>query len=201
MLDHLLALEPELIKNVAPAFIPEREATAKQVLDAKVSTQQWLKEMGAEDPVVLDPALERALAAQAFGAVTNTITVGDRPLTNYEQKEYVKKLKTPEAVQKVVGMLSEYEWQFVEEANKIRSYVVSRLLEETKNPKPEVRLKAYKMLGDVTEVALFTHRTEITTKNLTDEQLEDEIQKRLEKLTFNPDTPMVERVNSEVDDE
>ena len=56
------------------------------------------------------------------------------------------------------------------------------------------------MLGEVTEVALFTQRTEVVTKNLSDEQIEEEINRRLERLTVNSDTPLVTRVNSEVDD-
>jgi hypothetical protein len=133
----------------------------------------------------------------AFGTVT-----GATPAASQEEvRKNVLALRTPEAVRKTVAMLTEYEWQFVSQAQEIRSYIVAKLIDETKDKKAEVRLKALKLLGDVTEVALFTQRTEVVTRDLSDEQITAEIHKRLEKLTLNPDTPLVERVDTEVDDQ
>lgn len=197
MLKHLLALDTEPLKDAVPVFVPEKTATPEQVIDGKIGTDEWLKSVDVRPPEAEDPAYERALAAQAFGSYT-----GATPnMTPEQRKEHALALRTPESVRKVVGMLSAYEWSFVEHAQNIRSYIVAGLMEETKHQKPEVRLKAYKMLGEVTEVALFTQRTEVVTKNLSDEQIEDEINKRLERLTLNPATPLVTRVDSEVDDE
>jgi hypothetical protein len=152
--------------------------------------------MGADQPAALDPAYESALAVHAFGTVT-----GATPAASQEDiKKNVLALRTPEAVRKTVAMLTEYEWQFVSQAQEIRSYIVAKLIDETKDKKAEVRLRALKLLGDVTEVALFTQRTEVVTRDLSDEQITAEIHKRLEKLTLNPDTPLVERVDTEVDD-
>jgi hypothetical protein len=196
MLEHLLSLDPEPLAEAASSFVGVEKTTAFQVLDAKTSTSEWLRNMGADDPAPVDPAFERAMAAQAFGGLSGAM----QTLTPEQVKKNVMELRTPAAVRHTAAMLSEYDWQFVERANEIRGYVVATLIEETKNKKPEIRLKALKLLGDVTEVALFTQRTEIVTKNLTDEQLEEELNKRLEKITFNDATPLVERVDSDVDD-
>ena len=196
MLAHLLTLEPEPLQSAASSFVDEEKVQAPQLLAAKVNTEQWLREMGAEEPAALDPAYEAALAVHAFGNMTGALPAASPE----EARKNIVALKTPEAVQKVVGMLSQYEWEFVEKAKEIRSFIVTKLLEEAENKKPEVRLKALKLLGDVTEVALFTQRTEVVTRDMSDEQIEAEIHKRLEKLTFNPDTPLVERIDSEVDD-
>lgn len=197
MLQHLLALETEPLKDAVSVFVPEKDSSPEQILDGKIGTEQWLTSLGAETAPAADPAYERALAAQAFGSYTGAI-----PNVSPEaRKEHALSLRTPESVRKVVGMLSAYEWSFVEHAQNIRSYIVAGLMEETKNNKAEVRLKAYKMLGEVTEVALFTQRTEVVTKNMSDEQIEDEINKRLERLTLNPNTPLVQRLDGDVDDE
>ena len=196
MLGHLLTLDPEPHTVAASSFVDDEKADPQQILDAKITTAAWLRDMGAEQPAALDPAYEAALAAHAFGSVSKTVPVASPE----ETKKHVMALRTPEAVRKVVGMLSAYEWNFVEEAQRIRGYIVNGLIEETKNVKPEVRLKAYKMLGEVTEVALFTQRTEIVTRDLSDEQIHAEINKRLERLTINPDTPLVQRVDTDVDD-
>lgn len=196
MLGHLLTLPPEPHADAASSFVPDDLADPHCILNGKVNTEQWLRERGADAPAALDPAYESALAAHAFGVVAGAV-----PSPSPEDtKEQITALKTPEAVQKVVGMLSAYEWQFVEKAQQIRSYIVAGLMKETEHSKPEIRLKAFKLLGDVTEVALFTQRTEIVTRDLSDEQIQAEINKRLERLTINPDTPLLERIDSDVDD-
>ncbi len=196
MLGHLLTLEPEPHTVAASSFVDIENADPNHILNGKVSTEQWLRDMGAEAPAALDPAYEAALAAHAFGAVTNVVPTASPE----EAKEHVMALRTPESVRKVVGMLTAYEWEFVEHAQQIRSYIVAGLMKETEHVKPDIRLKAYKLLGEVTEVALFTQRTEIVTRDLSDAQIQDEINKRLEKLTLNPATPLVERIDTDVDD-
>jgi len=195
MLSHLLnQIEP--LNEAASSFVDVGAATPADIVRAKVDTAQWLQNLGIEDEGASDPALEGALATQAFGAATGAFHEKSRE----EQKKIALALKTPAAVQKTALMLSEYDWSFVEQAKELRGFIVKRLLDEADNKKPEVRLKALKMLGEVTEVALFTQRTEVVTKTLSDEQIEDEINKRLEKLTFNPATPLVQRVDNDVDD-
>jgi hypothetical protein len=196
MLSHLLKpIEP--LTEAASSFVDVGAATPADIVRAKVDTAQWLQNLGIEDEGASDPALDGALATQAFGAATGAFHEKSRE----EQKKIALALKTPAAVQKTALMLTEYDWSFVAQAKELRGYIVKKLLDEVEETKkPEVRLKALKMLGEVTEVALFTQRTEIVTKTLSDEQIEDEINKRLEKLTYNPATPLVERVDNDVDD-
>ena len=88
-------------------------------------------------------------------------------------------LKVPEAVKQLVGMLSAYDWAFVEQARELRGYAVAKITEETVHPDARIRLKALELLGKVTEVALFTERSEITHKNVSDEQLDEDLKARL----------------------
>jgi hypothetical protein len=196
MLAHLLSIDIEPLDKAASSFVPVDDADAGQILNAKITSDDWLRSMGADAPTALDPAYERALATQAVGAALNVVP----SLSEEDKKKHMLDLRTPEAVRHTVAMLTAYEWSFVEHAQQIRSYIVSGLMDETKNPKPDIRLKAYKMLGDVTEVALFTQRMQVVTRDLSDEQIEQEIHKRLESLTVNPNTPLVHRVDSDVDD-
>lgn len=196
MLDHLLApaygaapLDIEPLNVAASSFVPAKDATPGELLNGKVNTAEWLRSIGAEDPTPVHAPYEAALAAQAFGSVTSSAPT----LSPEAKKEHVMALRTPESVKRVVGMLTAYEWSFVEQAQNLRSYIVSGLVEETKNPKADIRLKAYKMLGEVTEVALFTTRVETVTRDLSDAQIQEEINKRLDRLAFDP-TPMAEEV-------
>jgi hypothetical protein len=187
MLDHLLAQDPQPLNEAALSFVPLDEASTEEILSAKINTEDWLKSLGAEDTAPIDPAYERALATQAFGCFTAPA------MDDAQKRKAVMEIRTPEAIRKVVGMLTAYEWEFVQQAKQLRSYIVTGLMEETKNVKPEVRLKAYKMLGEVTEVALFTQRTEIVSSKMSDKEVEEAIKRRLEKLTI--DMPLIERVD------
>lgn len=205
MLEHLLEgdslpaadipLPPVPVRFAAMEFVSNADADPSVVLGGKAGTDAWLRSLGVDDTPEINPELQKALAAEAFGALT-----GSALTTDEKTRDRVTNLRTPMAVRHTIAMLTEYDWAFVDKAKEIRGYIVASLMDESRNSKPEIRLKALKMLGDVTEIGLFTQRVEVTTKSMTDEQVETEIRRRLERLTMNPDTPLVERVDTEVDD-
>lgn len=110
----------------------------------------------------------------------------------------ITRLDTPPAVKHLVGMLTAFDWQFVERAQEIRGYAVAQLLEETKHPDAKIRLKALELLGKVTEVALFTERMEIKSTNVTDDELDRKIKEKLEALEKISDAEIIEETQSEV---
>jgi hypothetical protein len=170
MFEHLVQFNPEPTPPGAMTRLADAEPG--EVLAAQVSTASWLQELGAPpDDEVID-ALEKADARKAFQALTtNTDTT--------EQKAALVQLKTPEAVRHITGMLTAYDWEFIEQAKELRGYTVAKLVEETTNNNPNIRLKALGLLGKVTEVGLFTDKIEVKKTDMT----EDEIDKRLkEKL-------------------
>jgi hypothetical protein len=64
-------------------------------------------------------------------------------------------------------------------------------LEETTHPDARILLKALQMLGNVTEVALFTERVEVTKKDVSEEEIEKRLRERLEKLLTPADGAMI----------
>ena len=82
-------------------------------------------------------------------------------------------------MQHLVGMLTAYDWAFVEQAKELRGYAVAQILEEVKHPDARIRLKALDMLGKVTEVALFTERVEVKKAQMSDVELETRIKEKL----------------------
>jgi hypothetical protein len=91
-------------------------------------------------------------------------------------------LKTPESVRHLVTLLSAYDWEFVEQAKQMRGMAVAKIIEETNHPDARIRLKAIEMLGRVTEVALFTDRLEVKKTDLTDAEIDQKLQDKLDKL-------------------
>ena len=179
------------------------DAEPGEVLAAQVSTASWLQELGAPpDDEVID-ALEKADARKAFQALTtNTDTA--------EQKAALVQLKTPEAVRHITGMLTAYDWAFIEQAKELRGYTVAKLVEETTNANANIRLKALGLLGKVTEVGLFTDKIEVKKTDMTEDEIDKRLKEKLAKfmdvsdadvtdITEIPTTPPTPDDNSHTD--
>lgn len=173
MFDHLVQFDPET--SPPGKLLKLADAEPGEVLSAQVSTASWLQELGAPpDDEVIDE-LEKADARRAFKALTtNTDTV--------EQKAALVQLKTPEAVRHITGMLTAYDWEFIEQAKELRGYTVAKLVEETQNPNANIRLKALGLLGKVTEVGLFTDKIEVKQAEMSDAEIEQRIKDKLAKF-------------------
>ena len=78
-------------------------------------------------------------------------------------------------------MLSEYDHELINSAVRIREFTKNKLLVESENPDGKIRIRALELLGKMKDVGLFTDRIEITHKTKTDEELESELQKKLER--------------------
>lgn len=79
-------------------------------------------------------------------------------------------------------MLSEYDYELINSAARIREYTKNKLLMETENPDGRIRIRALELLGKIRDVGLFTDRVEITHRTKTDEELEQELHQKLEKF-------------------
>ena len=171
MFDHLIGFSPE--PSGVGDFISSVKASASQVLEAQVNTAQWLDELGVPSDEEIDKKQQQNAAREAFSSLA-VVTDEDAAV-----KERLAKLKTPAAIQHLAGMLVAYDWEFVEQAKELRGYTVAKIVEETKHPDARIRLKALQMLGNVTEVALFTERVEVKKVDASEEEIEARLRERL----------------------
>lgn len=167
LLEHITELDPT-------DFIDVRDTDASDILAGQTNTALFMASLGSTDDVIT--ADQRILAQQAFAAVTNP------QQSDAEKKKALMMLRAPQPVKHLAGMLSEYDWNFVEQAREIRGYVVANLLEESKHPDAKIRLKALQLLGTVSEVGAFTERIEITKKDASVDELEAKIREKLSRL-------------------
>ena len=91
----------------------------------------------------------------------------------------------PGAILKLEAMLSHYDHEFLGANRRIANYVTNRLLEETENEDPKVRLKALELLGKRKGVNLFSDQMEITIKQKPTEDIQTELTTLLEKYMGN----------------
>ena len=174
MFEHLIDFEPH-IQPDAEDFVPVDKLHPAEHIDAKIKTRDWLHSLGAVDD---EEVASEAQAHAARMAFTNLVTAQPPNQTH----KALAQVKTPAAVQHLVGMLTAYDWQFVQQAQEIRGYTVAQLIEETKNPSASIRLKALIALGKVTEVGLFTEKVEVKKTELSDIELEARIKEKLNKM-------------------
>jgi hypothetical protein len=186
MLEHLIEFEPEVIDYSGKPTPLEKEHPA-DVIDAKVNTTEWLKGLGAADT---DTVVTQAEVQAARASFTNLISSAPAEITH----EHLTQIKTPVAVQHLVGMLTAYDWEFVHQARELRGYTVAKLLEECENPNANIRLKALGLLGKVTEVGLFTDKIEVKKTDLTDEEIDKKLKDKLAKFMNVTDAEPVEDI-------
>ncbi len=176
MLEHLISddLDPTIFDGPPTGFTALDKATPEQIIDAQAETTQWLNELGLADTKVDDQAAA-ATARNAFAALTNGTTPANIQTA-------LTSMKTPVAVQRLVGMLTAYDWEFVQQAKEIRGYTVAKLLEETESPNANIRLKALGLLGKVTEVGLFTEKVEIKKTDMSEDEIDRKLKEKLAKF-------------------
>ena len=175
MFDHLIEFEPDVFNNSSEGILDTDAVTPAQALDAKIKTKDWLAELGALDSDTIITQLDKDAARSTFA---NLITNAPAQITHTS----IADVKTPEAVQHIVGMLTAYDWEFIHQAQQLRGYAVAQLVEETKNPSANIRLKALGLLGKVTEIGLFTDKIEVKKEALTDNELDQRIKDKLSKF-------------------
>ena len=90
-------------------------------------------------------------------------------------------LSSPGTIVHLKAILSEYDKTVVESAAQIRTFVTNKLLLETESPDPRIRIKALELLGKISDVGLFTDKSEITMRHRPTEELEQLLRERLAK--------------------
>jgi hypothetical protein len=79
------------------------------------------------------------------------------------------------------AILSEYDRDLLNSVTRLRSYVTNKLLIETTDEDPKVRLKALELLGKTAGVGLFSDRLEVNVTHRTIDQIDNELENLLEK--------------------
>jgi hypothetical protein len=79
------------------------------------------------------------------------------------------------------ALLSEYDVQVVKTAAQIRTFVTNSLVEEAA-PGAKNRIRALELLGKISEVGLFTERSEVTVKHQTTIELEQKVRDKIAAL-------------------
>jgi hypothetical protein len=111
-----------------------------------------------------------------------------------ENPHKTSKVATPKRVSQLTPatllltdrILKDFGHSVVKSASQVRYLVTNKLIEETENPDPRIRIRALELLGKVSDVGLFAEKSEVTITHQTSDDLKDKLREKLSRLV-NPD--------------
>ena len=168
-----ILVTPETGYPLPDNFDAETPTTFKKKVEIASKTAKVLEDAGADIPTSTQ---ERIEAEDLFKAFTDP---EQKPALNSMTR---KALETQATVQHLYKLLNDYDHQVVEEAVQLRRFVTNKLIEDADHPDARHRLKALELLGKVSDVGLFSEKTEVVVKNAAPEDLENQIKSKLFKL-------------------
>lgn len=168
----ILELQPELGVPIPPdlPYIDLRERA-----DAACRAMELLEEHGFEVP-------EATLEDREVAAKVTTAYAADPIGTSQKANNANASSLTPASLQNIRSYLDEFGHAVVTHAVEVRHLVTNRLLEESVNPDPRIRIRALELLGKVSDVGLFTDKQEITITHQTTDELKERLRGKLQKL-------------------
>lgn len=189
LLQHLITADEAdfvpLTEQSQGDFTPLEKLSPAETFNGKIKTADFLSEITQDDEEKISEASETR-ALEAFSAV-----IAQSP----DAKQKILDLQLPEEVRSSVAMLSQYQWDFIKQAEELRTMAVSKIVKETDHPDARIRLKALDMLGKVTEVALFTERIEVKKTEMSDDELEKRIREKLGRYMGKADIVDVDAID------
>ena len=167
-----ILVEPELGVAI-PEELPPMDL--KKRTDAAAETAKELADHG----VNLEPTKEdEDIAARLVTAYA------DDP-ENTSKKVTTKRAATltPASLVLTNNILQEFGHSVVESALQVRHLVTNKLIDETENPDPRVRIRALELLGKISDVGLFAEKSEVTITHQSTDDLRARLREKLQKLS------------------
>lgn len=183
MFDHLIDFDPPVEDR--SGVTPVEKLAPTEVVNAQIQTADWLKAMGVKDDEEIKKDVDVKAAREAFTALTSAAPLQD-------QHNAITQIQAPAAVRHLTGMLTAYDWEFVQQARELRGYAVAKILEECEHPTASIRLKALQLLGKVTEVGLFTEKIEVKKTDLTEAEIDAKLKEKLAKFMDIQDAEVID---------
>lgn len=116
-----------------------------------------------------------------------------------QDTKHVSAVQTSATAMQLKALLNEYDFAVAQTAAQIRMFVTNSLIEEAA-PGSKNRLRALELLGKISEVGLFTERSEVTVKHQTTTELEDKVRAKIAMLRSKTTNVQDLHVNEDITD-
>ena len=164
------------VKPVIAVDIPESdlELDLPEKMEAAATTAAELAEHGLDLEVTKEDQENAAKLVAAYAE--------DPEGTS--KKVTLKKAATltPASLIMTDKILKEFGQSVVENSLHIRHMVTNKLVLESENPDPRIRMRALELLGKISDVGLFSEKSEVTITHQSTDDLREKLKGKLEKL-------------------
>jgi hypothetical protein len=155
---------PEVTIPIPVDLTPQEAKTLHERAKAAFNTMEFLAAMG------LEPKKENMQAAkrEAERQFAESPAAKRRPF-NVETTLWLDKL------------LSNYNNAIVDDTIRLKTYITTKLIEETEGEKAADRLRALESLGRLTQLGMFADRLEISVNTKSTEELKEDLAQKLSR--------------------
>lgn len=170
-----LVCTPEIGVALPPEGLPY--PLLKERAEAACSTIDLLLGAGLDPQLLIPTPDDKDVATAVVEAFAKDENQASQSLTTGKISTM-----TPASLLLVKGVLDEFGHAVVEKATHIRHLVTNKLILESENPDPKVRIRALELLGKISDVGLFSERTEVTITHQSTDELKQSLRDKLNKL-------------------
>lgn len=147
----------------------DKPENAREAVEVSATTALVLNELGLGFDMTPE---DEAKAEKMFEDLRKSPSV----------KNFPEDLNTPEIAARVGALLKTYDQNVVSDAVQLRTVITNKLLLISDCGDPRFELKALEMLGKISDVGLFTEKSEVTIRHTTTESLENAIREKVRRL-------------------
>lgn len=150
-----------------------------------------LRERAAAACSTLHELVEHGLPSEALLAGEDDETIVEDLVNSFakDEEKTNKAITThsfsnlrPAVILQIDESLTEFSHSVVKNAIQIRHFVTNKLLLEASNPNAQVRIRALELLGKISDVGLFTERSEVTVTHRSTDDLRKSLREKLDSL-------------------
>jgi len=170
-----LVITPDLGVIVPPEGMPH--ATLRERASAACRTLRVLAEHGLDAEMLApmpddEKIVDNLMHAYAADEDTTNRTINTAKFSSLR----------PAVILQLDESLQEFSHAVVKNAVQVRQFVTNKLLLESSNPDPRVRIRALELLGKISDVGLFTERSEVTVTHRSTDDLKQSLREKLDAL-------------------
>jgi len=146
----------------------------KDRVEAASNTALELKEQGLEMEITKE---DKDVASKL------AIAYADNPEKTSKKASHKNiSTLTPASLLLTNSILQEFGQSVVDSALQVRHLVTNKLLLESENADPRIRMRALELLGKISDVGLFSEKSEVTITHQSTDDLREKLRSKLEKL-------------------
>ena len=166
-----IQLEPDIGVPYEPAV---KYVDLVERATAACNTVETLEQYGAAFPIEEEDRMMAATLATAYA--------GDPEKASKQIGNTTAASLRPASMVLTNKILTEFSHEIVAQSVHIRNLVTNKLILMTESPDARIKIKSLELLGKISDVGLFTDKTEVTVTHQSTDDLRSRLKRKLHRL-------------------